>query len=156
MEAIASGPAPAVCGAGALESRSRTKRIYPARSDVYSRRRQQAVEEMVAHCGIVCTECPAYLATQSGDAEEQARVAEMWSKQFKADIKSEDVVCDGCLAGHTRYFAHCYECEIRACGIARGVLNCAHCDDYGCEKLAGFLEHVPDAKAKLEEIRVGL
>ncbi len=25
------------------------------------------MEEMVAYCGIVCTECPAYIATQNDD-----------------------------------------------------------------------------------------
>jgi hypothetical protein len=114
------------------------------------------VEEIVAYCGITCTECPAYIATQNDDQEGLKRTAEMWSEQFQSEIKPEEIICDGCLPGHTRYCSHCAECEIRSCAIVRGVANCAHCDDYACEKLAGFLEHVPEAKAKLEGIRAGL
>ena len=45
---------------------------------------------------------------------------------------------------------------MRACGLERGVLNCAHCEDYACEKLEGFLGFVPDARAILDGIRAGL
>jgi hypothetical protein len=114
------------------------------------------VEEIIAYCGIVCTECPAYVATQNDDQEGLKRTAEMWSEQFQSEIKPEDIICDGCLPGHTRYCSHCTECEIRACAIVRGVVNCAHCDGYGCEKLTGFLQYAPEAKAKLEDIRAGL
>ncbi|TKJ29091.1 MAG: hypothetical protein CEE40_09545 [Chloroflexi bacterium B3_Chlor] len=114
------------------------------------------MEEMIAYCGIRCTECPAYLATRNDDDEERKRVAEMWSKQFGGDIRPEDIVCDGCLPGHTQYFSYCFKCEIRACGLARGVVNCAHCDNYACDKLTLTFEMVPEAKGKLDEIRAGL
>ena len=31
---------------------------------------------MIATCGLTCTECPAYIATQPNDAEALAKVAE--------------------------------------------------------------------------------
>lgn len=40
--------------------------------------------------------------------------------------------------------------------MERGVVNCAYCSDYGCEKLENFLVDVPTARAVLEEIRKGL
>jgi len=114
------------------------------------------VEEIIAYCGITCTECPAHIATQNGDADELKRVAERWSKQFQTEMKPDDVICDDCLIGHTRCCSYCAECEIRACAISEELVSCAHCDDYGCAKLMGFLKHVPQAKAKLEEIRASL
>jgi hypothetical protein len=114
------------------------------------------VEEIIAYCGLTCSECPAFIATQNDDPEELRRVAEMWSKEYQSDITPDDVICDGCLAGHTRYCSHCSECEIRACAIARGIANCAYCDGYACENLTGFFELVPPAKEKLESIRAGL
>lgn len=114
------------------------------------------MEEMIAYCGITCTECPAYLATQNDDDEERKRVAETWSKQYQADIKIEDIACDGCLLGHTRYFSHCSVCEIRACATGKGMQNCAYCDDFACETLTSFFQLVPEAKATLEAIRAGL
>ncbi len=55
------------------------------------------MEKMIAFCGIVCTECPAFLATQKDDDNKRKKVAEMWSKQFKSEIKPVDINCDGCL-----------------------------------------------------------
>lgn len=111
------------------------------------------MDKMIAYCGINCTECPALLATQKDDDAERAKVAEMWSKQFDVDLKAEDIDCDGCLTEGGRLFGHCQVCEIRKCGGERQVVNCAYCEDYGCEKLTKFLEMVPEAKNTLEEIR---
>jgi Protein of unknown function (DUF3795) len=80
-----------------------------------------------------------------------------WRTEFNApNITVEYVICDGCLAGDGRLGGHCLECEIRACGVARGVTNCAYCDDYGCPKLEGFLGFVPEARATLEAVRHSL
>ena len=115
------------------------------------------MDKMIAYCGLVCTDCPAFIATQQDDQEALERVAAQWREEFNAeDITAEWCVCDGCLAFDGRLCGHCSECEIRACGIERKVLNCAHCDDYACEKLEKFFGFVPDAKKALDEIRQSL
>ena len=115
------------------------------------------MDRMVAYCGLVCTDCPAYVATQANDRDALERVAAQWREEYNAPgITVESVICDGCLADDGRQCSHCGECEIRACGVGRGVLNCAHCADYACEKLEGFFGFVPDARAVLDEIRRGL
>ena len=111
------------------------------------------MKKMIGFCGVVCTECPAFLATQKDDNNERRRVAEMWSKQYNAEIKPEDVNCDGCLAEGGRLFGHCQICEIRKCGQDRDLLNCAYCAEYACEKLNKFFEMAPGAKGALEELR---
>jgi len=50
-------------------------------------------------------------------------------------------------------FNHCTVCEIRKCGKEKGVINCAYCDDYACDKLLKFFEMVPDNKKRLDAIR---
>jgi len=108
---------------------------------------------MIAYCGLVCTDCPAYVATQADDREALERVAAQWREEYNApDITVESVICDGCLDGG-RKCSHCAECEIRACGVERGVVNCAHCDEYVCGKLEEFFGFVPDARETLDEIR---
>lgn len=114
------------------------------------------MDKMIAFCGIVCTECPAFLATQKDDDNERRKVAELWSKEFKAEIKPEDINCDGCLSEDGKLFSHCKVCEIRKCGQERGVKNCAYCNDYACEKLSKFFDKAPEAKALLDEIRKSL
>ncbi|MBC8446916.1 MAG: DUF3795 domain-containing protein [Chloroflexi bacterium] len=114
------------------------------------------MDKMIAYCGLVCTECPAYIATKANDAAAIERVARLWAKEYNAQITAAAVWCDGCLSAGPRLCSHCGECEIRACAISRGVVNCAYCDDYGCQTISGFLAHVPDAKAVLENIRATL
>lgn len=114
------------------------------------------MKEIIAYCGIVCTECPAYVATQNEAPQELERVAAEWSKEFEVELKPEDVICDGCPPGHTRYCSHCAECEIRACATAKALRNCAYCDEYSCGKLTDLFKSIPSAKRKLDEIRAGL
>jgi hypothetical protein len=109
---------------------------------------------MIAYCGLVCTDCDAYLATQANDLEALERLAQRAREEFGVeDASPETTMCDGCLAGDGRQIGYCATCEIRACAVARGVINCAHCADYACEKLVGFFNHVPEAQESLERIR---
>ncbi len=110
------------------------------------------MEKMIAYCGIVCTECPAFLATQNDDDNERKRVAELWSKQFNSDIKPEDINCVGCLSKGT-HFSYCNDCCIKKCAEEKGVINCAYCDNYPCERLNKFFKMATEAKNTLDEIR---
>jgi hypothetical protein len=40
--------------------------------------------------------------------------------------------------------------------MGRGVINCAHCPEYACATLEGFLGFVPEARARLDGIRAAL
>jgi len=114
------------------------------------------MDDMIAYCGLTCTGCPAYVAARTDDDDLRKKTAEEWSKQFKAEIKPEDINCDGCIVTDGRHIGYCAMCEIRKCGLEREVENCAHCADYACEKLTAFLEQVPAARKKLDEVRQGL
>lgn len=114
------------------------------------------MDKMIAYCGLICSDCPAFIATKKNDYAERQKVAETWSKEFKVELKPEDINCEGCLVDSEDVFSHCKVCEIRKCGKERVVVNCAHCDDYGCEKLTKFFGMVPDAKKRLDEVRKNL
>ncbi len=114
------------------------------------------MDKMTAFCGIVCSECAAFIATHKNDDGERKKVAEEWSKEFKADLKPEDINCDGCLATSENLFSHTKVCEIRKCALEKGVKNCAYCDEYICDKLNSFFKSAPEAKKNLEEIRKNL
>jgi len=114
-------------------------------------------DKIIAYCGIVCTDCPAYKATKSGGRTELERVAAQWEKEYHlTNVSIEDVTCDGCLGQEGRKGAHCFECEIRACALTFNVENCAHCNDYSCEKLNKFFGFVPDARTLLDQIHTDL
>ncbi|MDY6852914.1 MAG: DUF3795 domain-containing protein [Thermodesulfobacteriota bacterium] len=111
------------------------------------------MDKMIAYCGTCCTECPAFLATQNNDGQERQRVAELWSKTYKSEIKPQDINCDGCRSEGGRLFSYCGVCEIRSCAQEKGVLNCAYCDDFSCEKLKPVHAFAPEAKTTLDEIK---
>ncbi len=111
------------------------------------------MEEIIAYCGLNCSKCEAYMVTQKDDDEERKILAEKWSKQFNTDIKPEDINCDGCQTDTGRHISYCAMCEIRKCAKGRDVINCAYCEDYGCETLTKFLKKAPEAKKNLEKIR---
>ena len=110
-------------------------------------------DQMIAYCGIVCSECPAYVATQAGDMAALARVAAEWSEKYGGELTADDCRCNGCLAAEGPWMSHCDECKMRACGMEKMVENCAHCADYACEKLTEFFGFAPEAKETLEGVR---
>ena len=114
--------------------------------------------KIIAYCGLVCADCPAYIATQADDHTAMERVAAQWRKMFNApEITAESVICDGCLGTNGgRLSGYGSKCDIRACAVEQGVVNCAHCADYACDKLKGFFSHAPEARAMLDEIRRSL
>ena len=111
---------------------------------------------MTACCGLVCSECGAFIATASDDDNKRAEVAQLWSKQYNVDIKPEEINCDGCISNSDRLIGHCKVCEIRKCARQKALANCAYCGEYACEKLEAFFKMVPDAKKSLDAIRAGL
>ena len=111
------------------------------------------MEKMIAFCGIVCTNCPAFIATQEDNHEKRREIAKTWSTP-EYELKPEDINCDGCLVRDGRLVSFVRACDIRKCGIERNVENCAHCPEYACEKLAKSHERSPEGKETLEEIRL--
>ncbi len=111
------------------------------------------MEKMTAYCGLVCTDCDAYIATEEDDEERRKKIAEQWSEEYGAEIEAEDVLCDGCLNNQGDHISHWEECEIRICNEERGLENCAHCDDYICEKLEEYVKMSEEIRTNLEKIR---
>lgn len=114
------------------------------------------MNEMIAFCGLECHQCGAFLASRDDDDIKRQEVAELWSREFNADIQAQDINCQGCGSEGGILFSHCNVCEIRKCGKEKGVANCAYCVEYTCIKLEEFLAMVPDSKIRLDNIRSGI
>lgn len=113
------------------------------------------MNETMAYCGLICEECPAFIATRNEDMEALAKLAVEWGDEGDA-FTAEDMMCDGCTA-RGRIFTWCRECELRNCAPKRGVATCAHCPDYeGCDKLQRLFamgEIGAATRARLEALR---
>jgi predicted nucleic acid binding AN1-type Zn finger protein len=113
--------------------------------------------EMIAYCGLLCNECPAYLATVEDDDAARASVAEQWSTE-QWPLTPDDICCDGCTSESGRLLSFCADCSTRNCAREHGVANCAYCDDFPCEGLEKHWEmsHPVNARQRLEALHATL
>jgi hypothetical protein len=111
------------------------------------------MSKMIAYCGLVCSGCPTFLATQNNDDVARKKTAALYAEKFGFDLKPEDINCDGCKSEQGKLIGYCQACEIRQCCRAKGLENCAHCSDQPCESLIKFHEFSNDAKASFEALR---
>lgn len=113
-------------------------------------------ESMRAFCGLDCAECPAHLAWKTNDDELRKKQAIEWGNP-DYPLTAEDINCAGCKVDGEPKFKFCGSCSIRSCASERGVETCAHCDDYGCDTLEGWLSQAGDElRQKLENMRAAL
>ncbi len=107
---------------------------------------------LIAACGLDCSQCESYLATQSNDLLALEAVIEKWSRAYHTTgLTVENIQCDGCMTAG-RKVGHCSECKIRLCAIQRSFTNCAACPDYACDQLTAFFQMVPQAQVNLEAL----
>lgn len=109
---------------------------------------------MISYCGLNCIKCEAYKATLEDNDDKRAKVAEKWSVQYHAEIKKDQINCTGCKSTDGVQFFFCEQvCEIRKCCMSKQVENCAACDEYICDTLAGFIKLAPEAGRALAALR---
>jgi len=111
---------------------------------------------LTAVCGLSCNECEAYIATQNNDDNARREVAEKWSVRYNADIKPENINCQGCMSDDDCKFMFCNYCEMRKCAVEKNYATCGHCPDYPCKIIAGFFTNAPEMKVALDKIKSGL
>ena len=110
------------------------------------KRRTRGMMKIIAYCGLVCSSCPTYLATQNDDDEARATTAAFYSKKFGFSLKPEDINCDGCLSRGGRLIGYCSACHVRKCCSAKGLANCMVCNQQPCERLKKFHASSQDAR----------
>ncbi|MCW3993659.1 MAG: DUF3795 domain-containing protein [Candidatus Bathyarchaeota archaeon] len=99
---------------------------------------RQSEKALVAVCGGYFGGCVDYLAYINDDEKLKRTLAEEFSKQFDMDIKPEDIGCLGCHGSIHKPW--CASCSIRQCTEKKGILTCAFCDEFPCEKLEKYYE----------------
>ena len=111
------------------------------------------MEKIIAFCGIDCSECAVFIASKENSEEKKQEVAKEWSSADKP-LQSEDIHCKGCFDS-TDIFWYCSSCPVRACGLEKGVKNCAYCEKYPCLKLHEIYQEFTNpvkAIGRLQEI----
>ena len=115
------------------------------------------MEKIIGACGLVCSECEAYKATQANDVEALQKVVDKWKVEYQWDgFTVTNILCDSCMGPSERRVGHCSQCDMRRCALGKGIESCAECPDYeSCQRIADFFKFVPSAKVVLDEVRAG-
>ncbi len=108
---------------------------------------------MTAYCGLDCSSCPTFVATQNDDDAARAQTAAYYSEKFGFDLKPEEINCDGCKSEGGKLIGYCRLCDIRRCCSGRGLDNCAICSDQPCQNLIKFHQFSSEAKACFEALK---
>lgn len=111
------------------------------------------MHEMIAHCGLVCTDCPTFIATRNDDDRARAKTADYYRQAYGFDLKPEEINCDGCISDGGKLIGYCQTCAIRKCCRDKGLDHCAVCDQQPCDKLNQFHEFSPEAKKCFDRLR---
>lgn len=113
-------------------------------------------DSTIAYCGLDCAVCPAHLAWKNDDNELREKQAGEWGSP-DYPIEASEINCVGCKVDDEPKFKFCAACTVKACASERGVKTCAHCDDYGCDILEGWLAQAGDEqRKKLDNMRAAL
>ena len=106
---------------------------------------------MMSACGVLCSECPAYLAAEKGSAH-QRRTIEAWHRIYGLNETVEHISCCGCLGPDEGVFHTSRNCRARSCCRSQGFSSCAECLSGSCAKLEKaqlVWDEVPDLVNKI-------
>jgi len=99
---------------------------------------------MIAYCTLPCDKCDAYLATINNDENLKNEVAARWG------MKAEEIYCKGCKSDNALF-----SCSASKCAAKRGVITCAHCEDFiDCDN--ELWNKQPQLRQMAEELRKSL
>jgi hypothetical protein len=110
------------------------------------------MSELLAPCGIDCSQCDAYIATIKNDLALKQKLAENYLKQFNKVISVEDLDCEGCNQDG-KHLGFCSKCSIRACAFEKGYNTCAECIDFPCSNGSFIWVENSKSKATLEGLK---
>ena len=111
------------------------------------------MSELIACCGLVCSNCPTFIATQNDDDVAREKTVALYAQKFGLAFQKEDINCNGCRSEGGRQIGYCQTCEIRRCCLGRDLKQCTVCPEQPCEKLQRFHEFSPEAKASFEALK---
>ncbi len=109
--------------------------------------------DMIGCCGVNCTQCSAYIATQTDDNAKREEIAREWTAKYNTPFSAEQINCDGCQANGRANDWTAKICPTRKCCRDKGIENCAACDQYPCEHPESVFKFDPKARATLDALR---
>lgn len=72
------------------------------------------MSKMISVCGVICSECPAYLGSSKG-INYQQQVLEAWHRIYGLNEVVKNITCSGCLGSDEELFYTSRACNARRC-----------------------------------------
>jgi len=110
--------------------------------------------EYISYCGLLCNECPIYIATAQNDNLTKAKLAKEYSSE-SSQFSIQDINCYGCFSETNKLSKICGNCEIRNCAEVKGVKNCGYCKEYPCSNIEAHVHSGSENRKRLDRIRLG-
>jgi hypothetical protein len=102
--------------------------------------------KIMSACGVLCSDCPAYLGKAKGVAH-QKRTVDAWLRIYGRNEDVKAISCSGCLSSDDQVFYTSRTCKARRCCRSKGFASCAECPVERCadlEKAQSVWDGVPD------------
>ena len=97
---------------------------------------------IVSKCGYRCNLCPAHESNLKLEADKKI-MCDAWNKYLGGSIKPEMIsTCGGCQAEGNQGDENC---PVRPCAAARSLENCAHCEEFACERVKSKMNFVEES-----------
>ena len=91
--------------------------------------------EIISRCGYRCDMCLIYRDNLKGERD-MRRFRDGLLKYYGDRLTLEECYCDGCMTPDSENpILITFDCRVRPCVMARGLENCADCDEYPCKDL---------------------
>ncbi|KKM98886.1 hypothetical protein LCGC14_1153400 [marine sediment metagenome] len=111
------------------------------------------MKDMIGCCGLNCTKCGAYVATQTDDDAKREEVAREWTQTHGGSFTADQINCDGCQANGKAPDWVAKMCPIHKCCAGKAQSTCADCTEYACEDLSKFHPAQSDPRKNLDALR---
>lgn len=92
------------------------------------------MNKIMSACGVLCSDCPAYLGNEKGRAH-QERTVKAWHRIYGLNETPETISCGGCLSADDQVFYTSRKCKARRCCLSKGLASCAECPVENCPDL---------------------
>lgn len=107
--------------------------------------------EYISYCGLLCNECPVFIATAENNEELKEKLAKDYSNENCQFLK-EDMNCYGCFSEKTGNSKMCVNCNIRNCADSKKVKNCSYCYEYPCSHIDTYVREGSENRKRLDNI----
>jgi len=91
--------------------------------------------------------CLAYKPNVENSLSNQQKLSDGWYQYFGFHLPPEAICCDGCMTENPELID--ISCPVRPCVMAKGLDNCAGCEQYICEKLQERLVVYEEVKKRV-------